>query len=507
MRSFTRREWSEEQIEKYAAARAAGTMTTGGAFAYVFKMMLARLIWTIKDWFWTVAWLSAFVVVMAMEGIANNLIWIALFAAVHLGGFFWRPLWKVAGLTGDLSRRRKRKYIERAVLAGEDFVYNSGMGTIEAAKDSQSIYTVEPNGDFGTLLITNTKILGKSPAALLNCAKQFQHLMGEVVRVEGEVKDPNTTEFRFIFNDPLDKSIVLDAPKQLEPNKMAVPAAVNELGQEVPITFGGASGMVIGGMPGGGKTAAVTQFLMPLVMSKYARVTLIDAKGADDWDNYRDAVDQFVAGTDYTLIAQTIDKFVEGMDARKGILKQKLGVSNFWNADADKRDEAGLTFNVLVFDESHLVLNDAGLDKEEKALNAHITRQLQKIASIGRSLGHALILITQKPTADNIPTKVRDVCALRIALRLQNADMERAVFGVSPEEGPHAYDIPSSRPGGAVIGTESGSYEAVRFYYMPENVQERYLKEFVKNKKGANDIASVINEPVDDGGWTIEEIA
>ena len=77
------------------------------------------------------------------------------------------------------------------------------------------------------------------------------------------------------------------------------------------------------------------------------------------------------------------------------------------------------------------------------------------------------MLLTQKPTADSIPTNIRDNCVVRFALRVTTREAAEAVLGSIPDGDPKPTEIPSTRRGGAVVQAEDGHTQSVRFAYLP----------------------------------------
>ena len=94
-------------------------------------------------------------------------------------------------------------------------------------------------------------------------------------------------------------------------------------------------------------------------------------------------------------------------------------------------------------------------------------RAVATIVRKGRSAGWCVMLLTQKPTADSIPTNIRDNCVVRFALRVTTREAAEAVLGSIPDGDPKPTEIPSTRRGGAVVQAEDGHTQSVRFAYLP----------------------------------------
>lgn len=169
---------------------------------------------------------------------------------------------------------------------------------------------------------------------------------------------------------------------------------------------------------------------------------------------------------------------VEEMNKRVKTNGAVLGESNFWNVAPSERRSKGVKMKLIVIDEAQALFDLSGItDKEEKKLRQEITRACTDLVKRGRSAGVLTIFATQKPTADAIPTAIRDNVNVRIALRVTTSEAERAIMGYVPDEldVPRATSIPASRKGGAVIESEGGTRKMIRSYYFPEKKLRAFL--------------------------------
>lgn len=282
----------------------------------------------------------------------------------------------------------------------------------------------------------------------------------------------------FMRENPLDAPSVVEEPKPLDPDTMSVVCAIDSDGEEQTLTFANNSGMVLGGVPGSGKTAGVTSFLLPLALSPYVSLTIYDGKDGVEWEPYANrAVAYLPDGGDFDKVLALLKAKENEMKRRKALLRN-LGTANFWSASAEERLNAGLTFDLLVLDECQTILSSAGRSREDKQKIEQITRIIENIVRQGRSRGMFVLLLTQKPTADSIPTGIRDNCGLRACLRVTTDHAITSTLGdlpddVSPDVLPT--NIPSSRKGGGTLANEAGELKSVRFFYIPEDKQKQLL--------------------------------
>ncbi|MFI2105473.1 FtsK/SpoIIIE domain-containing protein [Isoptericola sp. NPDC019693] len=247
----------------------------------------------------------------------------------------------------------------------------------------------------------------------------------------------------------------------------AVPVALGEDGRWVTRSLANVSGEVVGGVPGSGKSAAVTSVLCRLAQNPCVQFVVVDGKGGSDlsWIQPRAAV--------WTNEDEDLATVATVTDDVRSLLRQRLrtqmrdrGASNFW--DLPLVPEHPLI--VVVVDEVQTYTDTRGMPKDAKALAERITANLVSCVKKGRSAGVLVIAMTQKPTSDALPTALRDNASVRTAFRVLTREAAVSVLGdavhasdVSPT------DIPRSMPGVAVVVDESGAMVRVRFPYVSEH--------------------------------------
>lgn len=429
---------------------------------------------------WTVAITLGWVLAISIAaGTSSTFGWIlAALAVGTICAGFWKPIfWRFAPVMGDIQRFITNRRVKKYLNDGKKFLVQTGL--VPAAYiDDLNVDVALRREDDKAIFILGEPLDGVSQASLVLRVREFEPIL-DAKRSFAEPLPGGGVQMTFYLIDPLDEPVILEEPGSFDAEKMQVECAVNSFGETQSITFGDSSGMVVGGIPGSGKTAGLTSFLLPMALSEHVELSIIDGKGGTDWSSYESVAANFIAGDEeLEPIRDFLKEFHEEMITRVQTQKSLLGESNFWNVTADERLKAGLKFKLLVIDECQGVFEKAGRSKEEKELLEEIFRYLSAVVKRGRSAGFFAVFITQKPTAEALPTAIRDNAGLRIAFRLQTTQAESAVLGVSAADGldmPRATDIPADRKGGAVLGTDTGTYEQVRFFYIPEKQQERLL--------------------------------
>ncbi|MXI72589.1 hypothetical protein GR255_26950, partial [Mycobacterium tuberculosis] len=92
----------------------------------------------------------------------------------------------------------------------------------------------------------------------------------------------------------------------------------------------------VAGVPGSGKTAGLTSFLLPVALSEDVELNIIDGKGGHDWAAYK-PICAYYSNDDEDLQAMKdyLEAAVEDMRERVQTMPAKLGVANFWSASID----------------------------------------------------------------------------------------------------------------------------------------------------------------------------
>lgn len=231
------------------------------------------------------------------------------------------------------------------------------------------------------------------------------------------------------------------------------------------IDFGGLSGVVAAGIPGAGKTAAADLMIAALLSCPdLARVFVADGKGGADWLWCKTYADRYTNDDGFEGVLDMLHSAYDLMQQRLTTNYTQHGDSNFWHwgPDADSR------MLCIVLDEVQTWTSPVGRDKETKAKAEEFIGLLQGLVKKGRSAGIVVLMLTQKPTTDALPSGIRDSAACRIAFRCTTPEMAKAALGNIPEGEPTPLDLPFSRKGLSVMARSDGGTEFVQWDYLPE---------------------------------------
>lgn len=177
---------------------------------------------------------------------------------------------------------------------------------------------------------------------------------------------------------------------------------------------------LIAGVTGGGKTTFIFYLLIELLKMK-SMLYVCDPKKSDLGSLKHILGEEFVA-TESNQISRVIRQAKEEMDCRYRTYKDNPDNFRFGASFKDY----GLSPLFVIFDEMGAFR--AGADKK---VYTETIANLTEIILKGREMGVFVLLSTQQPNANNIPTELRDNLSLRIALGNMGNEGYRMVFGES----------------------------------------------------------------------------
>lgn len=177
-----------------------------------------------------------------------------------------------------------------------------------------------------------------------------------------------------------------------------------ETGEAGTVKIKETSGMVVGALPGAGKTIFLEQ--MEKALKGKARVSVFDGK------------------------VQAAPEMMPELERIQQVMQKRLKSGlRFWT------DEHNQKLQVVVLDECQILFEPEGSSKEEKAAAEVRKRLVTDLVRRGRSAGILVVLASQRLTADALPTSVRDICGVRVAGRVTRPEDAELILGRRPGEG------------------------------------------------------------------------
>src|SRR5918993_1434247 len=189
---------------------------------------------------------------------------------------------------------------------------------------------------------------------------------------------------------------------------------LDEAGQPVNVTLAERN-LLIGGEPGAGKSVALNLIVAHAALSLDCTLVLVDGKRVE-LGVWKGCADTFV-GPSIDQAIRVLQELQAEMDRRyEGLLAQgqrKIGPGH------------GLPVILAVFDEVAYFSATVGEPRQQK----EFTALLRDLVARGRAAGVIVIAATQRPSADIIPTSLRDLFGYRWAFRCSTEASSDVILG------------------------------------------------------------------------------
>lgn len=268
-------------------------------------------------------------------------------------------------------------------------------------------------------------------------------------------RNGDTVRIVWFATDPLDEAFFSTPAVDVE--SLSVACARGENGDTVSISAANASGWLVAGMPGSGKSFSMRHAVFePLDALPEVELTVLDCKGAADWLGLSNVIPFAPTASE----SDNLKTATEVIDSHLSEMKKRYdaGISNFWGMPLEERPPV----KILLVDESH-ELFESSTDSTVKKLRSALASKVAAIVKQGRAAGVVCVLMTQKQTTDATPSNIRDNCGVRIAFRLATREAVIAAMGRDSNDGEASpLSIPNGRRGGAVLEID-GIRQHVRF--------------------------------------------
>lgn len=245
------------------------------------------------------------------------------------------------------------------------------------------------------------------------------------IRVDVAQHSPGTLFLRGLVRDPLAQVW------QVTPNGQPLAdwrlhVGVDDEANQVHLPLGNQSGITIAGVPGTGKTSLQRWWLCQLAPHPAVQVAVLDGKVSDPADgDYGLLLPRCfaAAGDDLADANLLLERLWQVMRARSAWLRANRSTAQFW----DHGPTVDCPLVLVVVDESHTFVT--GASRKDREVCESNVWYLTKLAKEGRSRGFLTVFVTQKQTADAIPTAIRDVCQVGMSFGVRTMDGAVAALG------------------------------------------------------------------------------
>lgn len=276
------------------------------------------------------------------------------------------------------------------------------------------------------------------------------------------------------FDDPLVGVVEYDDTLVGKPTVRRVPFAVTESGDVFapPILE---TNFLLGGVPGSGKSGSLTALLGSLAQIRNVALILLDPKRVE-FSSWRPRAS--TVATTPEQIEDVLAACVAEMERRYQMLEQ----SGKKKVSVEMLTQFPLL--VIVVDEL-AELTASGVTKEEKQGDGRRAQMLRRLVAKGRAAGVATILATQRPSADLVPTSLRDLIQLRVSHATTNPIMTDIILGTGMAEFAPADRIAISQRGvGYALAETDRRPTRIRSMWLDDDLVGAHVERFAHLKVG-----------------------
>jgi S-DNA-T family DNA segregation ATPase FtsK/SpoIIIE len=242
--------------------------------------------------------------------------------------------------------------------------------------------------------------------------------------------------------------------------------------------------LLVGAIPRQGKTFATRLAAAGLVLDPYTRLYVFDGKGGKDWEAAEQIAYRYVCGDELEHAYAVRDHLVElvaevqARYARMSTLDDDVCPESKITPAISRDTDLGMPITGVVVDEVQVFLENPTREQvggKKTTLGAYIADLLTYLVRKGPAAGVVVILATQRPDSNTIPSRLRAVLGSRFALRVMDWRDSNIVLG--EQMNTRGYDASTLLPSHKGVGilrpdgeTDAGAdlvALTVRTYYMP----------------------------------------
>lgn len=224
--------------------------------------------------------------------------------------------------------------------------------------------------------------------------------------------------------------------------------------------------MFFGGLQGRGKTASQRIPASAAVLDPNVRHWLADGKGGKDWTAMRSVAHRVVLGAESDAceaLGVMLDELIVDMERRFVVLRN---LPDSICPDAKLTPEIARAYDMpvtwITIDELQEIL--AAMDRDDR--EAVIT-MLCRLIRRGRGLGLIVNAASQRPDADSVPTKLRDIITYRWCSQVIDGTSSDMVLGKGKAaQGADASMLSEEHLGVGVLVTGPANHVIVKSDYM-----------------------------------------
>jgi len=241
------------------------------------------------------------------------------------------------------------------------------------------------------------------------------------------------------------------------------PFGVDPRGRPVAMQFV-ETNLLIGSLPGAGKTAALRVVLLGAALDPRAELWVFELKGSGDLEAFEQVACRYGSGADDDTVEQALCALrdLRAECTRRAALIKKLprDLCPDHKITPELAKRRGLHPLVVAIDECQELFS-------HKQYGAEAGELAEKVIKLGRALGVILLLATQRPDRDSLPTGISANVGTRFCLRVMGQVENDMVLGTSAYKNGVRATMFSKRDRGCgyLVGA-SDEPQIVRTYYV-----------------------------------------
>ncbi|MER7010345.1 cell division protein FtsK [Saccharopolyspora sp. NPDC000359] len=249
---------------------------------------------------------------------------------------------------------------------------------------------------------------------------------------------------------------------------------------DLPVVW---TSLVVGAIPRQGKTCATRLPAAGLILDPYTQLYVFDGKGGKDWQAAEAVAHRYVCGDEQEhaeavrgylveLVAEVQARF-----SRMSTLDDEICPESKITPQISRDRDLGMPITTVIIDEVQVYLENptrVEIEGKKTTLGAHLADLLTYLARKGPAVGIVVILATQRPDSNTIPSRLRAVLGSRFALRVMDWRDSNIVLG--EQMNTRGFDASTLLPGHKGVGilrpdgdTDAGADTlavTVRTFYM-----------------------------------------
>ncbi|WP_243716037.1 FtsK/SpoIIIE domain-containing protein [Actinomadura darangshiensis] len=292
----------------------------------------------------------------------------------------------------------------------------------------------------------------------------------------------------------------------------AIPFGTDQRGRPVTLTLMYAN-MLIGAMPGAGKTFALKVPLLAAALDPTAQLRVFELKGTGDLDFAEKVAHHYGSGPDDVTIGECLASLREVYKNLERRAKTLAGLpkdvrpENKVTPQLAASRTYGLGPLVFVVDECQELFSHPEYGKEAGELATAIIKR-------GRALGVILLLATQRPDKDSLPTGISANVGIRFCLRVMGQLENDMILGTSMyKNGIRATTFTKQDRGIGYLAGEADEPQIARGYYLDGPTADRIADRARAARKDAGTLTGyAIGEDTttpgaEDGSSLLDDVA